>query len=530
MTTYENANEALPDLMRLVLNRGTEVESRNGLTKELIMQQVTLRNPVPAEITVPGRHVSLPAQIAETMWLLAGRNDIEWLSNYLPRAADFSDDGKTWRGGYGPRLRKWQVADNQHQDIYVDQLAHVVDLLKVTNPDTRRAVINIYNPAIDTQPGKDIPCNNWVHFIPRDGVLHAHVAIRSNDLMWGWSGINAFEWTTLLTIVAGLTELQRGSITFSISSLHLYQKHWGKASDIVSESAGASPLEHVVANPEFFFEGSLSDFDDLVHDWFRVEAMIREGKGFVDNLINGFPEPMLRSWLIVLQSWHRGNMQYAEELKGTSLYHALALSPRKKLTLAQQAAADAPTRAAFTRFTAELHAEKHKAYGNSWKKRGEMLGIMANCARKVDRLGVAGGGDTAADTAIDLLVYFIKYELWLYQGYRAHPGGADITEGAAHHEAVVDKLQHLGHRGTGMEHLTDPELIALVNDKFNTLEHWVEEKRIDRQQLVEELQLTVYPLAVRLWKKEQEHLVKRDLMLQNNATRQFTGYAQEGEV
>ena len=66
-------------------------------------------------------------------------------------------------------------------------------------------------------------------------------------------------------------------------------------------------------------------------------------------------------------------------------------------------------------FVAQLHREKHAAYGDSWKKRGEMLGIMANIARKMDRLGVAGGGDTSADTAIDLLVYLIKYRLWIWE-------------------------------------------------------------------------------------------------------------------
>ena len=148
------------------------------------MQSFTLTEPQEAILTTPGRNVSLPAQIAETMWVLAGRNDVDWLSRYLPRAAEFADDGKHWRGGYGPRLRVWEAMDSRGE-YYVDQLAHIVRLL-TEDSETRRAVFNIYNPAIDTEPGKDIPCNNWVHFLPRAGFLHAHVAIRSNDLFWGW--------------------------------------------------------------------------------------------------------------------------------------------------------------------------------------------------------------------------------------------------------------------------------------------------------------------------------------------------------
>ena len=56
---------------------------------------------------------------------------------------------------------------------------------------------------------------------------------------------------------------------------------------------------------------------------------------------------------------------------------------------------------------------KHAAYGDSWKRRGETLGILANVARKVDRLGKTDEHETALDTAVDLLVYLVKYEAWL---------------------------------------------------------------------------------------------------------------------
>jgi hypothetical protein len=66
-----------------------------------------------------------------------------------------------------------------------------------------------------------------------------------------------------------------------------------------------------------------------------------------------------------------------------------------------------------------LHRAKDAAYGNSWKKRGEIMGIMANIARKVDRLENVVSGATATsdesilDTAVDLFVYTLKYETYL---------------------------------------------------------------------------------------------------------------------
>src|SRR5687768_17369548 len=66
-----------------------------------------------------------------------------------------------------------------------------------------------------------------------------------------------------------------------------------------------------------------------------------------------------------------------------------------------------------------LHRQKDAAYGVAWKKRGEVIGVMASIARKADRLEhiAAGGPDTPdesnLDTAIDLFVYVVKYCAYL---------------------------------------------------------------------------------------------------------------------
>lgn|SRR5262249_30797250 len=65
-----------------------------------------------------------------------------------------------------------------------------------------------------------------------------------------------------------------------------------------------------------------------------------------------------------------------------------------------------------------LHREKDAAYRDAWKKRGEVISILANLARKVDRLehvlaGASSGGESIIDTVVDLLVYCLKYETFL---------------------------------------------------------------------------------------------------------------------
>lgn len=516
--SYVNASDALPNLLYRILKRGELVESRNGQTKELLMEQFTLRNPRQRYITTPGRRVSLPAQIAETMWLLAGRNDIGWLENYLPRAKDFSDDGEIWRGAYGPRIRKWSAWSDEHGDIAeTDQLAHVVNLLK-SDPGTRRAVITIYDPAIDTQPGKDIPCNNWVHFVGRNGFLHGHVTIRSNDVFWGWSGINQFEWSALLEIVAGLVGMQVGTLTFSVSSLHLYDRHFDRAQELADSMRTTVP-QSLKQAPGFkvpnLYGDTVAELDNIIDKWFRIEQMIREeprGSAWME--MQNFPEPMMRSWLFALYAWWHNDIKgiFAEnsatrELIGTDLEACLAASPKRKKPepvappLVELGGETFTTGGInFVEFVAQLHREKHAAYGDSWKKRGEMLGIMANIARKMDRLGVAGGGDTAADTAIDLLVYLIKYDLWIHE---QNSGDADLTDDP---EYVTEVLKVL--TGKNAWHLKANNLkIIALDGNFDLLEKVVmgrDKYDVTRQNILDAMIPQAYSLALSLWTAEEK--------------------------
>ena len=92
-------------------------------------QQIVITEPWRREVVSVNRKANVFAQIAETMWVLAGRNDIEWLSAYLPRAVDYSDNGTHWRAGYGPRIRRIRGFEN------VDQLVRVVETLKADGVD-----------------------------------------------------------------------------------------------------------------------------------------------------------------------------------------------------------------------------------------------------------------------------------------------------------------------------------------------------------------------------------------------------------
>ncbi len=452
---YSDVNDALPNLMAALLLDGDEFGSRAGRTLELMHVGITLRAPWRRELVLPVRKASIAAQIVETMWVLSGRSDIEALTPYLPRAADFSDNGMDWRAGYGPRLRDFHG---------VDQLAYVVDTLRA-NPSSRQAVATIWDPTVDTTPGKDIACNNWLSFSSRLGYLDLHVGIRSNDAMWGWSGINAFEWSALQEIVARMLGLWVGSLHFSVTSFHLYERHWKKASRLSQEG-----VNFMLDDPPRFDATGMGDmraFDVATADWWGYEGAIRRGQS-VD--VEKFPEPMLRSWLRVLQWYWSGDVAFLEPLKHTRLAQACLVGVEPAGTPQEPTAASAgchlshsglgaswtgdcpacgwPNKPApaplslaepkpsFLDHVNKLHAEKHAAYGDSWKKRGES-GILGNIARKIDRIDrrLDTSDETQADTAIDLLVYLAKYRCWLTGHTDANP--KDVKRVLTQYEGTV---------------------------------------------------------------------------------------------
>lgn len=488
---YRNSTEALPDLLYKIMDEGVEVGSRAGRTKEFTHLGITLTHPWERELLVPARKPNLAAQIAETMWILAGRNDIGWLGHYLPRAKDFSDDGQTWRSGYGPRLRSYGG---------IDQLAYVVRTLQ-EHANSRQAVINLWDPHVDTTPGKDIACNDWLVFSNRLGRLDLQVGIRSNDAIWGWSGINAFEWSVLQEIVAVLCGVGVGSLHFSVGSWHVYEQHWERARRIAVERG----VERAAAKASPGFrpnKRTVEYIDGLIDEWFNAESAIRNESALAEAYVDQFPEPMMRSWLRVLQwYWHKdaaGAYVYLDQIANTRLAQATQFSLTPPLHTEYAPATVAMSD--FVDFVAKLHEEKNAAYGDSWKRRGEMLGILANIARKVDRLEVGGEttDESQADTAIDLLVYLAKYRFWLAEHYGL--GTPYLIDSTGEPERIRALLEELNVECDGHRLEDAAQGIKWVTDDFANLEQHVADKRPNiTQGVVDRMLPTAFLLAKQLW-------------------------------
>ena len=103
--------------------------SRNGAVIRY-KRPVTIIYTRPTERVLfsPARDANPFFHLYEAVWMLAGRNDLKSMTNYVARFKDFSDDGETLHGAYGYRWRKY---------FGYDQLDWIVDELKA-NPESRR--------------------------------------------------------------------------------------------------------------------------------------------------------------------------------------------------------------------------------------------------------------------------------------------------------------------------------------------------------------------------------------------------------
>lgn len=430
---WRNATHAFVENLRDLVSRGSRIHVRGEDTLELQNRVIELEHPLERCIVAPGRRNNIFATIAETMWVLAGRSDIRLLSLYLPRAKDFSDDGYTWRAGYGPRLRNWGG---------VDQLFAVARLLRVDR-NTRRAVMSIFDPAEDFVESRDIPCNNWIHCYIRDEALHMNVAVRSNDIMWGFSGINTFEWSVIQEILAYWTGARVGTATFFVSSLHLYSRHERRAVDILERSPYVTCYESDISS--ISFQTPSTGFDESLNDWFALETAVREDPDKAQGAVEAYGDPLFKHFLSLLRVYAGARTWPSQVLRAelaalpeTDLTfaayeyfardpkHGIVPDPRRHPRLARywntftRARYDEMSRANRLRASiSRLHAQKSAAYGDSWKRRGEVLGVLANIARKVDRLerstlnDVGTRDEALMDTAVDLLVYALKYLTFL---------------------------------------------------------------------------------------------------------------------
>lgn len=279
-----NVNEALLLGLHAVNEYGVLRDSRNGPVKVFRTPVTTIyEQPTERVVFYPERDANPFFHFMEGLWMIAGRNDVEWISRFNSSIVNYSDDGVTFHGAYGYRWRK---------HFGFDQLDVIAHLLR-TNPDDRRIVLQMWDPKVDlARGGKDFPCNTAIKFRVRDGELDMTVENRSNDMIWGAYGANAVHFSMLQEFMAAWTGFRVGQYWQVSTNFHAYTATMEKHASLLTLSPGFD--DYSLGNVEPF---PMVNTD--IETWMQeLDMFLNEGAvmGFQDKFFKKVAIPMLLSW------------------------------------------------------------------------------------------------------------------------------------------------------------------------------------------------------------------------------------------
>jgi thymidylate synthase len=172
------------------------------------------------------------------------KKEIAWYESMSTNIYDINTES----GADAPAA--WKYAADKHGNInsnyghliysekFYSQYQNVLEEL-LKNPDGRRATMVYNRPSIwkeYNEGGKsDFICTNAVSYYIRDGILHAVVQMRSNDVVFGYK--NDYAWQLYLMeklcfdynneerYVNG-NIIQPGMMMWQVQNLHVYERHF----------------------------------------------------------------------------------------------------------------------------------------------------------------------------------------------------------------------------------------------------------------------------------------------------------------
>ena len=218
--TAKNVPDALYEMLWYMKTHAVEEDSRNGPVKTYQHPfTLTIRNPIQRVLTSSARNANPFFHALEFVWMMAGRNDAEFVGKLVKRMWDYAEDDGKFHAAYGHRWRRY---------FGNDQVKKIIDLIK-DDPTTRRAVLAMWDAPNDllSRQYRDHPCNTHAYFRVRDDYLDMTVCNRSNDVIWGMLGANSVHMTMLHETVARFTGFEQGYYHVMTNNAHIYEQFWG---------------------------------------------------------------------------------------------------------------------------------------------------------------------------------------------------------------------------------------------------------------------------------------------------------------
>lgn len=207
---FNNAEEAFNHYYDYISANGVDFDN----TRTIFNEGFTILNPMDNHIHTGFRNWNSRYAEREWAWYCSGNPDATEIASYAPIWKKHMDSKGLVRSNYG-----WQWERN-------DQLDKVVDTLK-SNPNTRQAVISIYDGKEIHTYGNDTPCTYAVSFTIFRGRINMAVLMRSNDLWFGFCN-DQYCFSKLQEKVADLVCLPVGSYYHHATNFHIYNDKLNK--------------------------------------------------------------------------------------------------------------------------------------------------------------------------------------------------------------------------------------------------------------------------------------------------------------
>lgn len=314
---FNGINSFLTGMSKVLLEEAVVRNTRGFKCYELPNPVIVkINNPTSRIITVAEREWNYILPYVESLWLASGRNDMDMVGHYVKKLYDFSDNNETMRAGYGPRLRWFNgIADDYNTGYHqkpethenksvteVDQFKFVEESFK-KDPFTRQAIISLADPAKDCfdvnhnlKRTKDFPCTRDIQFLRNKDKLDVIVHMRSNDFLWGASGVNIFNFTFMQEYFAQIIGLEVGDYYHVVNNFHYYESFKDKLEILASVQDVKD--EGYIYKKTF---NNLKEFDERISALETFEKLLRENT-MTD--IPEFDDDFFNDWAKVLYSFH----------------------------------------------------------------------------------------------------------------------------------------------------------------------------------------------------------------------------------
>jgi thymidylate synthase len=275
-----NADDAYGKVCRVAMSKGVKQDSRNGPVVSVLGPTIVkFKNPRDRVLIDPVRDANPFFHLFESLWMLAGSNEVSFIQNFNKQIGAYSDDGETFNAAYGHRWRRY---------FGYDQIAKAIGMLRDNKYD-RRVVITQWDPRADLgSESLDIPCNQQI--MPRvyENKLNFLTTNRSNDAVWGLCGANMVHLTVLMEVMAHAVGLPLGEWVHVTNNLHIYERHWDMARNVQPLQVHlVRPKSQPLLAKEERYEDFITDCEDFIagqDDDFRTEFF----DGTVAPMIQGY--------------------------------------------------------------------------------------------------------------------------------------------------------------------------------------------------------------------------------------------------